>query len=204
MQNAGSVIGPLGEGLNRGYHQVDGPAYDVDVDVPAWCGAAVLLSRDYLLDVGLLDPRWFLYYEDTDLSWRGLHRGWRYRYVAAARAVHAHSTTIGHGSGLYDRQHTRNRLLTVTKNAPTGVLLATWRASLALVAQQLRADVAGRLRDHRTPELVLTGRRLRAMGSAARQTPAVLRDRRAVRRRATVADDDLPVLGRWHDPAGGA
>ncbi len=204
VQNAGSVIGPRGLGLNRGYHQPDGPAFADPVDVPAWCGAAVLLRTAYLQDVGLLDPRWFLYYEDTDLAWRGLLRGWRYRYVPAARVSHAHSTTIGHGSGLYDVQHLRNRLLTVTKSAPRDAVVATWRDALALVATQLRSDVVARLRDRRAPEPVLTGRRLRALSAAVRLTPAVLRDRRTVRRGASVADDALPVLGRWQDPTGAA
>ena len=43
VQNAGSVIGPHGVGVNRGYHRPDGPPFDVPCDVPAWCGAAVLL-----------------------------------------------------------------------------------------------------------------------------------------------------------------
>ena len=202
VQNAGSVIGPHGLGMNRGYHRPDGSAFDEPVDVPAWCGAAVLLRSDYLRDVGLLDPRWFLYYEDTDLAWRGLLRGWRYRYVPAARVSHAHSTTIGHGSGLYDVQHVRNRLLTVTKNAPRIELAATWREALSLVTTQLRGDVVARLRDRRRPELVLTGRRLTALARAARATPDVLRSRREVRRGASVADDALPILGRWQDPTG--
>ena len=37
----------------------------------AWCGGAVLLRPTYLDEVGLFDERLFLYYEDTDLSWRG-------------------------------------------------------------------------------------------------------------------------------------
>ena len=204
VQNAGSVIGPGGLGLNRGYHRPDGPAFAAAVDVPAWCGAAVLLRSDYLRDVGLLDPRWFLYYEDTDLAWRGLLRGWRYRYVPTARVVHAHSTTIGHGSALYDVQHLRNRLLTVSKNAPRAAIAAAWRDALALVANQLRGDVIGRLRDRRVPETVLTGRHLKALAAALRLTPDVLRTRRIVRRGATVADDALPVLGRWQDPTGAA
>jgi GT2 family glycosyltransferase len=202
VQNAGSVIGPHGLGLNRGYHRPNGPAFAEPVDVPAWCGAAVLLRADYLRDVGLLDPRWFLYYEDTDLAWRGLLKGWRYRYVPAARVRHAHSTTIGHGSALYDVQHTRNRILTVTKNAPRAEVLATWRDAVALVGTQLRADVVARLRDHRVPEPVLTARRLRALVRAAAATPGVLRDRRTVRGPGAVRDDALPVLGRWQDPAG--
>lgn len=201
VQNAGSVIGPHGTGINRGYHQPLGPALETATDVPAWCGAGVLLRSDYLREVGLLDPRWFLYYEDTDLAWRGLLRGWRYRYVPQARIRHAHSTTIGHGSALYDVQHHRNRLLTVTKCAPRAELSATWRDALRLVGTQLRGDVVARLRDGRPPEPTLTVRRMRGLAGAARLTPHVLRDRRAVRA-AAVPDDDLPVLGRWRDPAG--
>ena len=62
--------------------------------------------------------------------------------------------------------------------------------------------VCRRVRDRRRPELVLTARQLSAMASAGRNTPPVLRDRRQVRRRATVADEALPVLGRWQDPTG--
>jgi GT2 family glycosyltransferase len=202
VQNAGSVIGVHGLGLNRGYHRPDGPLFDLPTDVPAWCGAGVLLRTSYLNDCGLLDPRWFLYYEDTDLAWRGLLRGWRYRYVPAARVLHAHSTTIGHGSALYDIQHVRNRLLTVTKCAPAGELRGAWRDAVTTVGTQLRGDVVARVRDRRRPEPTLTVRRVRALASAARLTPAVLRDRRTVRRGATVADDALPVLGRWRDPTG--
>jgi GT2 family glycosyltransferase len=201
VQNAGSVIGRHGVGENRGYHRPDGPPYDRPLDVPAWCGAGVLLRSEYLRDVGLLDERWFLYYEDTDLAWRGLLRGWRYRYVPTAVVRHAHSTTIGHGSALYDVQHTRNRLLTVTKNAPARGVVAAWLDGLRLVVAQLRADVAARLRDHRPPEPTLTVRRLRALAAAARLTPGVLADRRRVRAAATVADDALPVLGRWREEA---
>jgi GT2 family glycosyltransferase len=203
VQNAGSVIGPRGVGINRGYHLPDGPAFAEPVDVPAWCGAAVLLRSDYLRDTGLLDPRWFLYYEDTDLAWRGLLRGWRYRYVPTAKVRHAHSTTIGHGSALYDVQHLRNRLLTVTKCAPAGEVLAAWVDALGLLLRQLRRDLIARVvRDRRLPEPVMCARWLRALVGAARLTPSVLRDRRTVRSGATVADDDLPVLGRWHDVMG--
>ncbi len=201
VQNAGSLIGPHGLGENRGYHQRE-QAFVTPVDVPAWCGAGVLLRAEYLREVGLLDPRWFLYYEDTDLSWRGLLRGWRYRYVPAARISHAHSTTIGHGSGLYDVQHQRNRVLTVTKCAPPAAVRATWRDAVSLVGTQLRSDVVARVRDRRAPEPTLTLRRLHALAGAARLTPAVWRDRRPTRAGAA-PDATLPILGRWTEPANG-
>ncbi len=202
VQNAGSLIGPHGVGQNRGYHHPDGPAFDVGCDVPAWCGAGVLLRTAYLRRHGLFDPRWFLYYEDTDLAWRGLLHGARYRYVPQARVRHAHSSTIGHGSGLYDVQHHRNRLLTVTRNAPAAEVARAWQDSLRLVATQLRADVVARLRDRRLPEPVLTWRRVRGLAGAARLTPQVWRDRPAARAGA-LPDHDLPVLGRWTDPVEG-
>ena len=202
IQNAGSIIGRHGLGENRGYHQPLSERWTAAIEVPAWCGAAVLLRADYLRDVGLLDERWFLYYEDTDLAWRGLLKGWRYRVVPAARVRHAHSTTIGHGSALYEVQHERNRLLTVTKNAPLREVVAAWADALRLMARQLRADFLARVRDRRRPELVPTARRLKALWGAARLTPAVVRDRRVVRGAATVQDIDLPVLGRWHEPTG--
>ena len=203
VQNAGSIIGTHGLGINRGYHRPDGPDFAVAADVPAWCGAGVLLRSDYLRDAGLFDPRWFLYYEDTDLAWRGLLRGWRYGFVPSARMSHAHSTTIGHGSSLYDVQHGRNRLLTVTKCAPAAEVVATWADAIGLVGGQLRADVAGRVRDRRRPELVLTGRRLRAIARAARQAPGLRADRTAIRSAATVPDQALPILGRASGRGGG-
>ena len=60
----------------------DGP---VRPSRPIWTpgrGGAVLLRPAYLADVGLFDERFFLYYEDTDLSARGRARGWRYRLRA--------------------------------------------------------------------------------------------------------------------------
>ena len=76
----------------------------------AWCGGGVLLRPRYLADVGLFDERFFLYYEDTDLSWRGRSRGWRYRYVPEAagaphprrldrRGVAASSSTTSSATG---------------------------------------------------------------------------------------------------------
>ena len=200
VQNAGSVIGPHGLGFNRGYHSPAGPRWDVPVEVPAWCGAAVVLRTDYLQDVGLMDPRWFLYYEDTELAWRGLLRGWRQVYVPTAVVRHAHSTTIGHGSAVYDVQHLRNRLLTLAKLAPAGEVRAAWADAARLVLAQLRADVVARLRDRRAPEPVLTVRRLRAMAAAARLTPVLRRERSTLVATGVVPDAELPVLGRWRDP----
>ncbi len=79
INNVGGVVLADGSGADRGFEQPDRGQYDQPDEIFAWCGGSVLLRPAYLADVGLFDDRLFLYYEDTDLSWRGRARGWRYR-----------------------------------------------------------------------------------------------------------------------------
>ncbi len=51
-------------------------------------GAAVLLRTAALRQVGGFEPRFFMYCEDVDLSWRLRCAGWRLRYVPQAAVVH--------------------------------------------------------------------------------------------------------------------
>jgi N-acetylglucosaminyl-diphospho-decaprenol L-rhamnosyltransferase len=62
-------------------------------DVVWASGAALLVRRSEFLSVGRFDPRYFLYYEDRDLSWRYRQRGLPIRANAALRAEH-----VGGGS----------------------------------------------------------------------------------------------------------
>lgn len=64
-------------------------AYDpVSLDTEWVSGAAVLLRRSALAQVGGFDPRIFMYGEDVDLSWRLRCAGYRLRYVPRAAVVH--------------------------------------------------------------------------------------------------------------------
>ena len=100
-----------GYGGDRGFLEADRGQYDKPADVFAWCGCSVLLRPRYLAEVGLLDERLFLYYEDIDLSWRGRAQGWRYRYVPESVVRHAHTATSVEGSELFQYYVERNRLL---------------------------------------------------------------------------------------------
>ncbi len=59
-------------------------------------GAAMLVRREVFEQVGLLDERYFLYYEEQDLAWRARRAGWRCWYVPEARVVHL----VGQSSGV--------------------------------------------------------------------------------------------------------
>ena len=69
----------------------------------------------------MFDDDFFLYYEDTDLSWRLRSLGWRIRYQPAAVARHIHSASSVEWSPLFVFHTDRNRLLMLTKNARAGL-----------------------------------------------------------------------------------
>ena len=130
VQNTGSVVDRSGNSRDRGYGEPDGPAFGETDEVFAWCGAAVLLRSDYLRDVGRFEERFFLYYEDTDLSWRGQSRGWRYQYVPSAEAWHVHGASTGLDGRQAEGLQSRNRLIVMTRNAPPRLLLLAWSRAI--------------------------------------------------------------------------
>ena len=123
INNVGSVVFTDGAGADRGWLEEDRGQYDDPTEVFAWCGGAVLLRPEMLADVGLFDERFFLYYEDTDLSWRGRARGWRYRTVPGSRVRHRHAASSGEGSEVFAYHVERNRLLMLVKDAPARIAL---------------------------------------------------------------------------------
>lgn len=73
-----------------------------DIDSP--CGAFMLVRREILRDVGLLDERFFMYGEDLDWALRIKRRGWRVtynpvstvRHLKRASSANARRATIGY------------------------------------------------------------------------------------------------------------
>ncbi|MGI8412546.1 MAG: glycosyltransferase [Solirubrobacteraceae bacterium] len=51
-------------------------------------GACMLVRTDALAEVGLFDPQYFLFFEDTDLCRRLTNAGWHTEHCSAATAVH--------------------------------------------------------------------------------------------------------------------
>ncbi len=60
--------------------------------------AAVLIRREVLQQIGLMDDGYFMYFEDTDYCHRVRNAGWQIQYSHEARIVHLH----GKSSGLPD------------------------------------------------------------------------------------------------------
>ncbi len=60
-------------------------------------GGALMARREAVEDVGGMDERFFLYFEDVDWCSRMKRRGWQVVYVPAAEMIHAHQRASARG-----------------------------------------------------------------------------------------------------------
>ncbi len=191
VNNVGSVLVEGGYGGDRGFLEPDVGQYDHPQDVFAWCGAGVLFRPEYLAQAGLFDERFFMYYEDTDLAWRGQALGWRYRYIPEARMRHVHAATSVEGSPRFRFWVDRNRLFMLTKNAPASLARRAVGEVVRSIASSLLRDGARPLLARRRPSIGLARTRTKSLLAFAWRLPAMLRDRRRLRRRQVVPDDRI-------------
>jgi len=97
----------LDEGSRANDEANRGNAHDVDFIV----GCGLLVKRSVLEAVGLLDERYFLYFEETDLCARAREAGWRVLHEPRARLWHKVSQSTGEDSPLTLYYMRRNVLL---------------------------------------------------------------------------------------------
>jgi GT2 family glycosyltransferase len=106
-----------------------------------WLNGAALLARTACLaDVGLFDPSFFLFFEETDLCLRMVRGGWRLDVCRGAGLVHRRHGTTGQAQRLnlrVEQQMLRSRYLFFLKHrgrAAAETLAALTRCALALRA----------------------------------------------------------------------
>jgi GT2 family glycosyltransferase len=109
LEHAGGVIYPSGYTTNIGYLQSDRGQYNLVRDVDYVVGAAMMVRRSVIERVGLLDPLFGLYYEETDLCYRARKAGFRVVYVPDAIVHHLRAMTVDR---LYSEQAKRDRMET--------------------------------------------------------------------------------------------
>jgi GT2 family glycosyltransferase len=83
------------EKTNDGDGQVDRGQWDKVVERDYVVGCAVLISRRLLDAIGLFDERFFMYYEDSDLSLRARRAGFRLLLSPCARVWHKVAVSSG-------------------------------------------------------------------------------------------------------------
>lgn len=179
---AGDTYARNGRPGNRGVWQCDAGQFDREEEVFSACAGAALYRRSALDDVAridgaILDPSFFMYCEDVDLSWRLRLRGYSIVYAPSAVAYHQLSATGGGPLASY--YVARNTLNVILKDLPGRLL---WRSLPAIIAEQA-GDAWRTLPRLREPS---ARARLRGMLAAIRSAPLMLAKRRSIQRNRCV------------------
>jgi hypothetical protein len=88
----------------------------------ALMAASVLLRRETLLEVGLLDEGFFMYYEDSDLSFRIRNAGWTLAVAEDTAVLHKEGASLGALSPVRIRYGIASTLRFMYKHARLPVL----------------------------------------------------------------------------------
>lgn len=135
----GSSLQYLGYALQKDLGRLAGEVgHEEQVLFP--CGGAMLIDRDYFLEIGGFDENYFAIYEDVDLGWRIWLRGQQVGFCPESIVYHrGHSTLNLQGQPRTRYLMHRNALLTILKNYqketlervfPLALLMAVRRAIL--------------------------------------------------------------------------
>ena len=112
-----------------------------DIPLDYLCGASLLLKSKALRSVGLLDPGFFLYWEDTDLSFRLREGGWKLAVAANSRVVHRGSHSSVFQSPSYDYHFTVSSVRFFRRHAPWWPL----PVAISVLGKVLRRAATGKL-----------------------------------------------------------
>lgn len=109
----------------------DGHAFTAEGETAYACGCAMFIPATRLRELGMLDERYFLYFEETDWCFRARAAGYPSIYVPSARLWHKVSATVGgEGSPLMVYFVTRNRLMWAQRYGSPAQRRAVRRATL--------------------------------------------------------------------------
>lgn len=121
-------------GHHRGVDEVDNGQYDTISSVDFASGCCMLLKKEVIEKIGMFNEKYFLYYEDADLSERAKKNGFKNVYAPKSVIWHKNAGSVGgSGSGLQDYYIIRNRLFFAITYAPIRSKIAILKESLRLV-----------------------------------------------------------------------
>lgn len=148
------------------------------------CGGAALFKKEFFEDVGMFDDDFFAYYEDADLSWRGILAGWLCLYNPRAIIYHKlHGTSNKKYKFLILSE--RNRLITIFKNYPFDFIL---RNIFSVALQELKLLINDQ---NYVKSFINITIRLVATILLTTQLPKTLRKRNAIKKKRRVSYDQI-------------
>jgi GT2 family glycosyltransferase len=178
IDDAGDVLRRDGVAEQRGHGKPD--LFGSPGEVWGACAGAAMYRRAAVVGAGGFDERFFAYLEDVDLALRLRLAGWRCLYEPC---VARHARHGSEGAVAIDAFVARNTLLLVAKAFPLRWLPLVLYRQVAWLWAALRER---RLREH-----------VGGLARAVPLLPAMLRERRALRRGAAVPIDVAVPARPW-------
>lgn len=120
INSTGNVVDACGNGYDRSWLAPAKQEHD-SPEVFGICGGACAISARAWRQLNGMRQDLFMYYEDTDFSYRLRRTGYRVQYVRQAQARHAHAASSDSASEAFTTWNTRNRLRVATRYAPASV-----------------------------------------------------------------------------------
>lgn len=120
INSTGNVVDAYGNGHDRSWLAPAKQEHD-SPEVFGICGGACAISARAWRQLGGMRQDLFMYYEDTDFSYRLRRSGYSVEYVRQAQARHAHAASSDSASEAFTTWNTRNRLRVAARYAPASV-----------------------------------------------------------------------------------
>lgn len=120
INSTGNLVDACGNGYDRSW-LAPAPQEHDSPEVFGICGGACAISAHAWRQLGGMRQDLFMYYEDTDFSYRLRRAGYRVQYVRQAQARHAHAASSDSASEAFTTWNTRNRLRVAARYAPASV-----------------------------------------------------------------------------------
>ncbi len=105
-----------GVAYHVGIGDADSPKYDVQRYFEYAPTCFMLIDRKVFISVGLMDEKYFVYYDDTDFIFRAIEKGYKILYLPNLNVRHKVSSSTGAESLFSLYYYTRNRIYFVNKN----------------------------------------------------------------------------------------
>lgn len=127
IQSAGGKIGKNWQTWHLAQNEADQGQFPEPHSVDWISGCAILVRRGVIEQVGMLDARFFYYYEETEWCLRARKAGWRVVHVPRARIWHKGVQRDYFPGPNVTYYKTRNRFLMLSKHqAPPQAWLLAW------------------------------------------------------------------------------
>ena len=161
IQNAGSGIDENFNGYDIGFCEEDNGQFDEIAKINNACGASMMIRKSDFDLLGGFDEYFFMYYEDTDLSYKVKELGKEIYYVPGSVVRHIHTGSSKEWSPFFIYHVFRNRLLFILRHYPLRVY---WHQFMKYVYSVLRS-VAG------NDKLEIKKAKVKALLSVIKRTP---------------------------------